>query len=122
MLSADDQKSLSNMDNASTLRKSPTPSLNEKAVATGSISSREGSSSPTPSTTKNGVHEQHNALEKVTTTRSIKSVAEAQKDLDRIMTSGEGVEYPTGAKLALISLALCLSVSGNEYLSLSVLY
>lgn len=108
MLSADDQKS--NMD-ASTLNKSPTPSLDEKAAAREpSISSRESLSSPTPST-KNVTHEHHHALEKVTTTRSIKSAAEAQKDLDRIMTSGEGVEYPTGAKLALISLALCLSVS-----------
>jgi hypothetical protein len=26
------------------------------------------------------------------------------------MTSGEGIEYPTGVKLGLISLALCLSV------------
>lgn len=26
------------------------------------------------------------------------------------MTSGEGIEYPTGVRLGLISLALCLSV------------
>jgi hypothetical protein len=30
--------------------------------------------------------------------------------LDRINTSQEGVEYPTGVKLGLVTLALCLSV------------
>lgn len=33
-----------------------------------------------------------------------------QQELARINTSQEGVEYPTGVKLGLISLALCLSV------------
>ncbi|QSZ35301.1 hypothetical protein DSL72_008170 [Monilinia vaccinii-corymbosi] len=33
-----------------------------------------------------------------------------EEELDRVMTSAEGVEYPTGLKLQLISLALCLSV------------
>ena len=35
---------------------------------------------------------------------------EAEGDLKRINTSPEGSEYPTGVKLGLISLALCLSV------------
>ncbi|CAG8955544.1 hypothetical protein HYFRA_00009498 [Hymenoscyphus fraxineus] len=38
---------------------------------------------------------------------------QAQWGIDGIMTSGANVEYPTGAKLALISLALCLSVFLN---------
>ena len=31
-------------------------------------------------------------------------------ELDRIMTSGDGIEYPTGTRLNLVTLALCLSV------------
>ncbi|PQE27354.1 putative DHA14-like major facilitator ABC transporter protein [Rutstroemia sp. NJR-2017a WRK4] len=41
-------------------------------------------------------------------TRSAKEVQ--AEELQRINTSAEGVEYPTGVKLGLISLALCLSV------------
>jgi hypothetical protein len=41
-------------------------------------------------------------------TRSAKEVQ--AEELQRINTSAEGVEYPTGIKLGLISLALCLSV------------
>lgn len=33
-----------------------------------------------------------------------------QEELNRVMTSADGVEYPTGVKLQLITLALCLSV------------
>jgi hypothetical protein len=40
----------------------------------------------------------------------VMSAKEVQAELTRIMTSGEDVEYPTGVKLNLISLALCLSV------------
>lgn len=43
--------------------------------------------------------------------KKTKSAAEVQQEeLNRVMTSAEGVEYPTGLKLQLISLALCLSV------------
>jgi hypothetical protein len=38
------------------------------------------------------------------------SAKEAMAELNRVMTSGEGIEYPTGARLNLVSLALCLSV------------
>ncbi|KAI9650269.1 MFS sugar transporter [Ciborinia camelliae] len=43
--------------------------------------------------------------------KKTKSAAEVhQEELNRVMTSVEGIEYPTGVKLQLISLALCLSV------------
>lgn len=38
------------------------------------------------------------------------SVEVKEESLTRIMTSQDGVEYPQGMKLGLISLALCLSV------------
>lgn len=82
---------------------SATPSLTEKASATEvDQSTREGTRSPTPSIRAN--KDEGDDLKKV------QSAAEAQAELSRIMTSGEGVEYPTGLKLNLISLALCLSV------------
>jgi len=88
-------------DATSTLATSVTPSMKEKE--TGGRSTR--SLSPTPSVS---IHDERDAapLELSRT----KSAAQAQEELNRIMTSGEGVEYPTGMKLRLISLALCLSV------------
>ena len=71
---------------------------------------------PTPSVhTKNeNSHSQHGADLQATESRGslrkVATAAEAQAELNRIMTTGEGVEYPTGIKLALISIALCLSV------------
>ena len=38
------------------------------------------------------------------------SAKDAMAELNKVMTSGEGIEYPTGARLNLVSLALCLSV------------
>jgi hypothetical protein len=58
---------------------------------------------PAPEST--AVKQEPTELHKVT---SAKDAAEVE--LTRIMTSGDGVEYPTGAKLQLICLALCLSV------------
>ncbi|KAH7382083.1 putative HC-toxin efflux carrier [Cadophora sp. MPI-SDFR-AT-0126] len=42
--------------------------------------------------------------------KKVKTAKEAQEELNRVMTSGEGIEYPTSLKLGLITLALCLSV------------
>lgn len=42
--------------------------------------------------------------------KKVKSAKEVQEELDRVLTSGEGIEYPTGLRLGLIVLALCLSV------------
>lgn len=59
---------------------------------------RDGSRSPTPvPSIENGEAEP-------------KTVEAAEAELTQVRTSTEGVEYPTGLKLALISLALCLSV------------
>lgn len=77
-------------------------SLTEKASATeAETSTREATRSPSPVPT----HKQEEPELK-----KVMSAAEAQAELSKIMTSGEGVEYPTGLKLNLISLALCLSV------------
>lgn len=38
------------------------------------------------------------------------SAKEAMAELNRVMTSGEGIEYPSGTRLNLVTLALCLSV------------
>jgi hypothetical protein len=59
---------------------------------------RQGSQSPTP---EPSVREGDKVEPKV---------AETTAELTKVMTSAEGVEYPTGLKLGLISLALCLSV------------
>lgn len=103
MLAADDK---SNMD-ASTL-KSGTPSFDEKR-AEKVEETRLGSSDSTVPSTKETAPESttkaHDGdLAKV---MSVKSAKEVTEEMNRIMTSGEGVEYPTGAKLGLISLALC---------------
>lgn len=55
---------------------------------------RQGSPSPMPS-----VHDDEK-----------EAVAVAGTEIHKVNTSAEGVEYPTGLKLGLISLALCLSV------------
>jgi hypothetical protein len=94
-------------DSASETLKSATPSFNEKArEAEDSV--REGSQSPTPEA------DVSNAEARVSTDGGMRKVhsttKDAQDELTRVMTSGEGVEYPTGVKLGLISLALCLSV------------
>lgn len=84
-------------DSTSETLKSASPSVNEneKAQVEAEESVRQGSSSPTP-------------------TRSIREDATREgatgPDLEKVNTSAEGVEYPTGVKLGLISLALCLSV------------
>jgi len=92
------------MDDKASTYSTSSPSITaEKASAKDAgLSTKEATtrpSSPVPSH-KNEVQ----SLKKVM------SAAEAQAELSKIMTSGDGVEYPTGIKLNLISLALCLSV------------
>jgi hypothetical protein len=99
-MTTNDERSI--MD-SSTL-KSGSPSIDEKPRIEAEESSRQGSRSPSPApSVKN---EQHGEPE----LRKVASVKEAQAELNRIMTSGEGIEYPTGVKLGLISMALCFSV------------
>lgn len=81
-------------DSASETLKSASPSVVGKAEA----SAREGSQTPTGEEKAAELHRVHS------TTKDVKD------EMTRVMTSGEGVEYPTGLKLNLISLALCLSV------------
>jgi hypothetical protein len=90
-------------DSGSETLKSASPSVNnEKAreAEDAENSVREGSQTPTadPINNEDGLRKVHS------TTKEI------QDELTRVMTSGEGIEYPTGVKLGLISLALCLSV------------
>ena len=93
-------------DSTSETLKSAISSIDEKAgEAENSV--REGSQTPEP-TASNA-----NAA-RVSTDSGLRRVHSTTKDVQdeitRVMTSGEGVEYPTGVKLGLISLALCLSV------------
>ncbi|RFU35223.1 hypothetical protein B7463_g1134, partial [Scytalidium lignicola] len=76
--------------------------VNEKVSVLEDEKAREMSASPEPSLEKEKLEEVN--LEVVKTETSNKS------GLGKVRTSDEGVEYPTGAKLNLISLALCLSV------------
>lgn len=96
-----DEKGTAMDDKASTYSMS-SPSLTEKgsAVET-SQSTREATRSPSPVPAP---------IEEEPQLKKVMSVAEAQAQLSKVMTSGEGIEYPTGVKLNLISLALCLSV------------
>jgi len=90
-------------DSESATLKSATGSLqNDKAREAGSM--REGSQVETR-TADPSADKDNGELKRVHSTAK-----EAKDELTRVMTSGEGVEYPTGLKLNLISLALCLSV------------
>jgi hypothetical protein len=88
---------VSTMDDKTSTYSTSSPSDSEKATQ----SMREATRSPSPVPSHK---DEEPGLKKVM------SAAEAQAELSKVMTSGEGVEYPTGLKLNLISLALCLSV------------
>lgn len=94
-----EEKSTLNDSSADTL-KSSTRSTNEKEADY-------EATQPEPvarTATRTSTHTHNTDLKKVTSAKDV------QENLQRIMTSGEGVEYPTGMRLGLISLALCLSV------------
>lgn len=67
-----------------------------------------GSTEKTPEATTSAQEGDNNNAIELNRTRSAADVQ--QEELNRVMTSADGVEYPTGVKLQLISLALCLSV------------
>jgi hypothetical protein len=94
-------------DSASETLKSTSPSVNNEKAREADDSVRQGSQTPDLRPTVSNVDHVNNEgeLRKVHSTTK-----EAQDELTRVMTSGEGIEYPTGVKLSLISLALCLSV------------
>ena len=96
-----DEKRESRVEDAASSVSSHSAPLDEKNLEAG-LSTKEATITPTPAA------EESPELEKVTSKAF--SAKEAQEQLTKIMTSGEGVEYPTGMKLNLISLALCLSV------------
>jgi hypothetical protein len=98
-----DEKPKTNMEETSSVVSSPTASLTEKTLEA-EQSTREATRSPSPTVDPSVRAEETPELKKVV------SAKEAQAELTKIMTSGEGVEYPTGVTLNLISLALCLSV------------
>ncbi|KAG4426677.1 hypothetical protein IFR04_000108 [Cadophora malorum] len=86
-------------DSAAPTLKSPSSVLvNEKAVNEADDSTVRGSTANTTETP---------SIEK---SMMDKELHVGQEELARINTSQDGVEYPTGLKLGLISLALCLSV------------
>jgi hypothetical protein len=81
--------------------------------------SRDGEKSALPSTHENQREEEAAAAASSTPDsyaqekaglEEVKVSAEDGSDLKKIRTSDSNVEYPTGVKLGLISLALCLSV------------
>ena len=88
-------------DTSSVSSRSATPNEEEKNLGSQSPT-QEATSSPTP------VREGESEMTKVNS-RAI-SAKDAREELTKIMTSEEGTEYPTGMKLNLVSLALCLSV------------
>ncbi|KAE9381430.1 putative HC-toxin efflux carrier [Stipitochalara longipes BDJ] len=110
MASSSEKPATMTYDSASDTLKSASPSVNEKArEAEDSV--REGTQSPTPDPEPTNIS---NKEARVSTDSGLRKVHSTTKDvqdeLTRVMTSGEGIEYPTGVKLSLISLALCLSV------------
>jgi hypothetical protein len=84
--------------------KSTIPSLNEKDAGT-------GGEPPVPAPATERVEEQpaesYNYKEELHTEAE---KADLGHDLKQVQTSESGIEYPTGLRLNLISLALCLSV------------
>lgn len=96
-------------DSASDTLKSASPSVDEKArEADDSV--REGSQSPTPDPEPTVSNKEARVSTDSGLRRVHSTTKDVQDELTRVMTSGEGIEYPTGVKLSLISLALCLSV------------
>jgi hypothetical protein len=95
------QESSKMEETASSSLSSPAASFKEKTLEA-EQSTREATRSPTPAPSVRA--------EVAPELKKVVSAKEAQAELTKIMTSGEGVEYPTGVKLNLISLALCLSV------------
>jgi len=75
--------------------KSSSPSFDEKVKNEAGESIRQGSRSPSPAPSIKNEHHDQPDLKKVN------SAKEASAELTKIMTSGEGVEYPTGLKLGL---------------------
>ncbi|CAG8971738.1 hypothetical protein HYALB_00007218 [Hymenoscyphus albidus] len=100
----------SNMDASTLNNKTAPPSLDDQTADKGTSVELKDLSKANSTTPEVSANDEPIGLTKVATTKSIMSAKDAQQELDRIMTSGANVEYPTGAKLALISLALCLSV------------
>ena len=86
-----------------------TSTYDEKATAKEGNSTREATRSPSPARSERTLHEAERTTTQ-TDIHKVMSVKEAQAELSRVMTSGEGIEYPKGIKLTLISIALCLSV------------
>jgi hypothetical protein len=95
--SHDEKNEMRTDDSASDTLKSASRSIDEKKAEAEAEELQQGSAAA--------------ADDGLTKTKTATSIAkEAQAELTKIMTSAEGVEYPTGVKLGLISLALCLSV------------
>jgi hypothetical protein len=90
-----DEKNVANMDDTASYT---SESLKEKSSAMeAEQSTREATQSPTPAAS---VKDEPLHLKKTI------SAKDAQAEITKIMTSGEGIEYPTGIKLHLISLAV----------------
>ncbi|KAL3423692.1 major facilitator superfamily transporter [Phlyctema vagabunda] len=89
------QDSASDTDH--TLKEGSALSTDPKEAQAGQTE-REMSKSPS-------LHDEKPELHRVQSAREV-----AAAELQKVMTSGEGIEYPTGVKLGLISLSLCLSV------------
>jgi hypothetical protein len=93
------------MDDTTSATASPTASFSEKALEaeekTLHAEPLTGEATPAPPITE---EKQDPELNKVM------SAKEALDELNKAVTSGEGVEYPTGLRLNLVTLALCLAV------------
>jgi hypothetical protein len=90
-----EEKKVASMDDTASYT---SESLKEKSSAMeAEQSTREATQSPTPAAS---VKDEPLHLKKTM------SAKDAQAEITKIMTSGEGIEYPTGIKLHLISLAV----------------
>jgi hypothetical protein len=104
-----EEKETGNYSNSETLKET-SPSMSDKA----SLHSQSATAEKTTSTEP--------PKEDATKLKKVMSAAEAQAELNRVMSTGEGIEYPTGVKLGLITLALCLSVFLMALVSLMFIY
>ncbi|KAF7878843.1 hypothetical protein EAF04_000046 [Stromatinia cepivora] len=98
-----------------TTASSTSSTMHEESDAEQAILTREamktsgaGSTEKTPGAVASVLEGDNNNPIELNRTRSAAEVQ--QEELNRVMTSADGVEYPTGVKLQLITLALCLSV------------
>lgn len=103
-----EEKDAGNFSTSETLKTTSSPSMSDKASVHSQTAGAGAGGAAAEKTASSSTDAPQNKDE--VKLKKVMSAKEAQAELNRVMSTGEGVVYPTGVKLGLISLALCLSV------------